>query len=153
MEADFGTTYCRILTPERVTECRKAVRTQVKYGADNVKYVSTGGVLSLTATGTEQQFTDEEQIALVQAAHAMGRKVAAHAHAHGKTGMMAALLAGADSIEHGSYLNEEVADLFVRTGAYLAPTLIAGYTVERIATEQPEFFYLRSGRRLSKWVP
>ena len=121
-----------------VTECRKAVRTQVKYGADHIKYVATGGVLSLTATGTEQQFTDEEQIALVQAAHAVGRKVAAHAH--GKTGMMAALLAGVDSIEHGSYLDEEVADLFVRTGAYLVPTLIAGYTVERIATEQPEFF-------------
>ncbi|MCG8414621.1 MAG: amidohydrolase family protein, partial [Pseudomonadales bacterium] len=75
-----------------VTECRKAVRTQIKYGADHIKYVATGGVLSLTATGTEQQFTDEEQIALVQAAHAMGRKVAAHAH--GKTGMMAALRAG-----------------------------------------------------------
>ena len=121
-----------------ITECRKAVRTQVKYGADHIKYVATGGVLSLTATGTEQQFTDEEQIALVEAAHAMGRKVAAHAH--GKTGMMSALRAGVDSVEHGSYLDEEVADLFVQTGAYLVPTLIAGFTVERIATEQPEFF-------------
>lgn len=120
------------------TECRKAVRTQVKYGADHIKYVATGGVLSQTATGTEQQFTDEEQIALVEAAHAMGRRVAAHAH--GKTGMMAALRAGVDSIEHGSYLDEEVADLFVETGAYLVPTLIAGHTVERIASEQPGFF-------------
>ena len=121
-----------------VAECRKAVRTQVKYGADHIKYVATGGVLSQTATGTEQQFTDEEQIALVQAAHAMGRKVAAHAH--GKAGMMAALRAGVDSIEHGSYLDAEVAELFVQTGAYLVPTLIAGHTVERIATEQPDFF-------------
>ena len=121
-----------------VTECRKAVRTQVKFGADHIKYVATGGVLSLTATGTEQQFTNEEQTALVQAAHAMGRKVAAHAH--GKAGIVSALLAGVDSIEHGSYLDEEVANLFVRTGAYLVPTLIAGYTVERIATEQPQFF-------------
>lgn len=120
------------------TECRKAVRTQVRAGADHIKYVATGGVLSMTATGTEQQFTDEEQIALVQAAHAMGRKVAAHAH--GKTGMMAALRAGVDSIEHGSYLDEEVADLFVATGAYLVPTLIAGHTVERIATERPNFY-------------
>ncbi len=120
------------------TECRKAVRTQVKYGADHIKYVATGGVLSMTATGTEQQFTDEEQVALVQAAHAMGRKVAAHAH--GKTGMMAALRAGVDSIEHGSYLDEEVADLFVATGAYLVPTLIAGHTVERIASERPTFY-------------
>lgn len=121
-----------------ITECRKAVRTQIKYGADHIKYVATGGVLSMTATGTEQQFTDEEQIALVQAAHAMGRKVAAHAH--GKTGMMAALTAGVDSIEHGSYLDEEVAELFVATGAYLVPTLIAGHTVERIATERPSFY-------------
>ena len=121
-----------------ISECRRAVRTQVKYGADHIKYVATGGVLSLTATGTEQQFTDEEQIALVQAAHAMGRKVAAHAH--GKTGMMAALRAGVDSIEHGSYLDEEVADLFVQTGAYLVPTLIAGHTVERIASERPDFY-------------
>ena len=56
-----------------VAECRKAVRTQMKYGADHIKYVATGGVLSQTATGTGQQFTDEEQIALVEAAHAMGR--------------------------------------------------------------------------------
>ncbi len=121
-----------------VAECRKAVRTQVKYGADHIKYVATGGVLSQTATGTGQQFTDEEQVALVQAAHAMGRKVAAHAH--GKIGLEAALRAGVDSIEHGSYLDEETAELFVQTGAYLVPTLIAGYTVERIATERPDFF-------------
>lgn len=121
-----------------VAECRRAVRTQIKYGADHIKFVATGGVLSLTATGTGQQFTDEEQIALVEAAHAMGRKVAAHAH--GKTGIMAALRAGVDSIEHGSYLDQEVADLFVATGAYLVPTLIAGHTVERIATERPGFY-------------
>jgi len=120
------------------TECRKAVRTQIKFGADHIKYVATGGVLSLTATGTEQQFTDAEQIALIEAAHAMGRKVAAHAH--GKTGMLAALRAGVDSIEHGSYLDAEVADVFVQTGAYLVPTLIAGYTVERIASERPDFY-------------
>jgi len=121
-----------------VSECRRAVRTQIKYGADHIKYVATGGVLSMTATGTEQQFTDEEQVALIQAAHAMGRRVAAHAH--GKTGIMSALRAGVDSIEHGSYLDEEVADLFVATGAYLVPTLIAGHTVERLATEQPDFY-------------
>ena len=121
-----------------VMECRKAVRTQIKYGADHIKYVATAGVLSQTATGTGQQFTDEEQVALVQAAHAMGRKVAAHAH--GRVGLEAALRAGVDSIEHGSYLDEGMADLFVETGAYLVPTLIAGYTVERIAKERPDFF-------------
>lgn len=122
-----------------VTECRKAVRTQIKFGADHIKYVATGGVLSRTATGTGQQFTDEEQAALVQAAHAMGRKVAAHAH--GKVGLEAALRAGVDSIEHGSYLDEGTVDLFVEKDAYLVPTLIAGYTVERIAKERPNFFF------------
>lgn len=121
-----------------IESCRRAVRTQIKYGADHIKYVATGGVLSKTATGTGQQFTDEEQVALVQAAHAMGRKVAAHAH--GRIGLEAALRAGVDSIEHGSYLDEGTADLFVETGAYLVPTLIAGYTVERIAIERPGFF-------------
>ena len=121
-----------------IAECRRAVRTQIKYGADHIKYVATGGVLSKTATGTGQQFTDEEQIALVEAAHAMGRKVAAHAH--GRIGLEAALRAGVDSIEHGSYLDEGTADLFVETGAYLVPTLIAGHTVERIAKERPNFF-------------
>lgn len=121
-----------------VAECRKAVRTQIKFGADHIKYVATGGVLSQTATGTGQQFTDEEQIALVEAAHAMGRKVAAHAH--GKIGLEAALRAGVDSIEHGSYLDQQTAELFVQTGAYYVPTLIAGYTVQRIATERPDFF-------------
>ncbi len=121
-----------------IAECRKAVRTQVKYGADHIKYVATGGVLSKTATGTGQQFTDEEQVALVEAAHAMGRKVAAHAH--GRIGLEAALRAGVDSIEHGSYLDEGTADLFVEKDAYLVPTLIAGHTVERIAKERPGFF-------------
>ena len=121
-----------------IEECRTAVRTQIKFGADHIKYVATGGVLSITATGTGQQFTDEEQIALVEAAHAMGRKVAAHAH--GKIGIEAALRAGVDSIEHGSFLDAGTADLFVATGAYLVPTLIAGNTVERIATERPDFY-------------
>ena len=121
-----------------VAECRKAVRTQIKFGADHIKYVATGGVLSKTATGTGQQFTDEEQAALVQAAHAMGRKVAAHAH--GRAGLEAALRAGVDSIEHGSYLDAGTADLFIEKDAYLVPTLIAGYTVERIAKEREGFF-------------
>jgi len=121
-----------------IAECRKAVRTQIKYGADHIKYVATGGVLSKTATGTGQQFTDEEQVALIEAAHAMGRKVAAHAH--GKAGLEAALRAGVDSIEHGSYLDDKTADLFIEKDAYLVPTLIAGYTVERIAKERPGFF-------------
>ncbi|VAX03441.1 Xaa-Pro dipeptidase family enzyme, partial [hydrothermal vent metagenome] len=90
------------------------------------------------ATGTGQQFTDDEQNAIVQAAHAMGRKVAAHAH--GKGGIDAALRAGVDSIEHGSFLDRGSIKLFKKTGAYLVPTLLAGATVVDIATNKPGFF-------------
>jgi len=119
-------------------DCRRAVRDQIKYGADMIKYVATGGVLSQIATGTGQQFTDEEQAAIVQSAHAMGRKVAAHAH--GKGGIDAALRAGVDSIEHGSYLDAGSIKLFKKTGAYLVPTLLAGATVVELAKEKPGFF-------------
>lgn len=119
-------------------DCRRAVRNQVKYGADMIKYVATGGVLSKIATGIGQQFTDEEQAAIVQSAHAMGRKVAAHAHSKG--GIESALRAGVDSIEHGSFLDKESIKLFKKHGAYLVPTLLAGATVVDIATNKPGFF-------------
>ena len=95
--------------------CRAAVREQVRRGADHIKLTATGGVLSNTATGTEQQFTDAELDAIMDTAHAMGRKVTAHAH--GKGGIEAALRAGVDSIEHGTYLDEKTAREFQRTGA------------------------------------
>ncbi|PHZ85575.1 metal-dependent hydrolase family protein [Paremcibacter congregatus] len=118
--------------------CRHAVRDQIKYGADMIKYVATGGVLSKIATGTGQQFTDVEQAAIVESAHAMGRKVAAHAH--GKGGIEAALRAGVDSIEHGTYLDKDTIKLFKKTGAYLVPTVLAGVTVAEIAENKPGFF-------------
>jgi len=119
-------------------DCRRAVRDQIKYGADVIKYVATGGVLTALATGTGQQFTAAEQAAIVETAHMSGRKVAAHAH--GKAGIEAALRAGVDSIEHGSYLDENTVKLFRKTGAYLVPTLLAGKTVVDIATRKPGFF-------------
>jgi imidazolonepropionase-like amidohydrolase len=118
-------------------DCRRAVREQIKYGADVIKYVATGGVLSKTATGTGMQFTQAEQNAIVETAHSMGRKVAAHAH--GKLGIEAALKAGVDSIEHGSYLDKKTIKLFKKTGAYLVPTLLAGKTVVTLANK-PGFF-------------
>ena len=80
--------------------CRKAVRAQVKRGADLIKLTATGGVLSNTAAGVEQQFFHDELAAIVDTGHLLGRRVAAHAH--GATGIKAALRAGVDSIEHGS---------------------------------------------------
>ncbi|WP_321397678.1 amidohydrolase family protein [Emcibacter sp.] len=112
-------------------DCRRAVRQQIKFGADVIKFVATGGVLSNIAAGTGQQFTDEEQKAIVETAHAMGRKVAAHAH--GTDGINAALRAGVDSIEHGTYLDKESIKLFKKSGAYHVPTVLAGITAAEMA--------------------
>lgn len=108
-------------------DCRRAVRQQIKEGADLIKITATGGVLSNTAAGLEQQFSDDELKAIVEAAHSMGRKVTAHAH--GKSGVDAALRAGIDSIEHGTYLDAESIALFKENGATLVPTVLAGATV------------------------
>jgi len=118
-------------------ECRKAVRMQVKRGADVIKLTATGGVLSATAAGTDQQLFEDELKAIVETAHMLGRRVAAHAH--GADGINAALRAGVDSIEHGSFLDEESISLFKETGAFLVPTLLAGATVTDRAQEEGYF--------------
>jgi imidazolonepropionase-like amidohydrolase len=115
----------------------RAVRYSVKYGADLIKFAATGGVLSLADSGAGQQFTLAEMKAIVDAAHMLDRKVAAHAH--GAAGMKDALRAGVDSIEHGTYLDDEAIALFKQHGAYLVPTIIAGKTVEA-AARIPGFF-------------
>jgi imidazolonepropionase-like amidohydrolase len=102
-------------------DCRRAVRAAVKRGADVIKVTATGGVLSETATGTGQQFTDEELEAIADTAHALGRKVTAHAHA--KQGIEAALRAGFDNIEHSMWADEGTMKLFVETGAWMVPTV------------------------------
>ncbi|MEQ1930757.1 MAG: amidohydrolase family protein [Parvularculaceae bacterium] len=130
-------------------DCRRAVREQIRRGADHIKLTSTGGVLSNTAAGLEQQFSDDELKAIVEAAHAMGRKVTAHAH--GVSGINGALRAGVDSIEHGSYLSSESVSLFRKTGAYLVPTLLAGETVGNWA-EDPNSFLLPPQRAKAREV-
>ncbi|WP_448569918.1 amidohydrolase family protein [Thalassotalea ganghwensis] len=112
-------------------DCRRATRHAIKYGADVIKITSTGGVLSDTNTGTGQQMADDELREVVETAHSLGRKVASHAHA--AAGINAALRAGVDSIEHGSYANQESFKLFKQSGAYLVPTLMAGDTVVGLA--------------------
>jgi imidazolonepropionase-like amidohydrolase len=118
-------------------EARKAVRHQVKRGADVIKLTATGGVLSATAAGTDQQFFEDELEAIVDTAHSLGRKVAAHAH--GVDGIKAALRAGVDSIEHGSFLDDEAIVLFKEKGAYLVPTVFAGETVTILAGQDGYF--------------
>ena len=112
-------------------DCRRAVRELIRARVDVIKITATGGVLSQTAAGTEQQFFDDELESIVEAARMMGRYVTAHAH--GVTGVNAALEAGVHSIEHGTYLDRDSIRLFRDNGAYLVPTLLAGATVAEIA--------------------
>lgn len=119
-------------------DCMRAVRTQVRAGADIIKITATGGVLSNTAAGLNQQFSDDELSAIVESAHRMGRQVTAHAH--GVDGINAFLRAGGDSIEHGTYLDDQSIRLFKSNGAWLIPTLLAGDFVARIASGPDNFF-------------
>jgi len=114
--------------------CRYAVRKQVSRGADLIKFVATGGVLTDTATGTGQQFFTDEYEAIVATAHMLGRKTTAHAH--GADGMKAALLAGVDAIEHGTFMDGEVTELMLKRGTFYVPTALAGTTVAEIAQKE-----------------
>jgi imidazolonepropionase-like amidohydrolase len=137
----FSDDVMHLLSPESVCsgadDCMRAVRLQVRSGADIIKITATGGVLSNTAAGLAQQFTDAELAAIVEAAHRMGRQVTAHAH--GTDGINAFLRAGGDSIEHGTYLDDESIRLFHREGVWLVPTLLAGDFVYRIASGPNNF--------------
>src|SRR5271163_4359883 len=97
------------------------VRENIKYGADVIKFMATGGVLSEGDNPALAQYSPEEMKAIVDTAHGLGRKVAAHAH--GATGIKYAVLAGVDSIEHGSYINDEDIQLMKQRGTYLVPTV------------------------------
>ena len=110
--------------------CRRAVRLQIGRGADVIKIATTGGVNS--GTGRAKMAFDDEIKALIDTAHMYGRKVAVHAH--GAEGIRAALLAGADSIEHGTEMDDEIIRLMAKNGTYYVPTLstVNGY-LERLA--------------------
>ena len=105
-------------------EAREAVRRQVKFGADVIKVCASGGVLSLGDDVAAPQLTDAELAAIVDEAHRLGRRTAAHAH--GDLAARAAVRAGIDSIEHGSFLTDETLQLMKSKGTYLVPTLLAG---------------------------
>lgn len=108
-------------TCDGADDCMRAVREMVRRGADVIKVTATGGVLSDTAAGTGQQFTQAELEAIAKTAHMLGRKVTAHAHR--KAGIEAALRAGFDSIEHSMWADRETMKLFRQTGAWLVPTV------------------------------
>jgi imidazolonepropionase-like amidohydrolase len=109
-------------------QARYAVRLDHKYGADIIKVCATGGVLSLTDDVDTPQLTQEELNAIVDEAHALRRKTAAHAH--GAEGAKRAIRAGIDSIEHGTFLDDEALDMMKQRGTYLVPTLMAGHGIQ-----------------------
>jgi imidazolonepropionase-like amidohydrolase len=110
-----------------VRDAQKAVRQRYKEGSDLIKITATGGVLSYAKDGMGAQFTEEEVRAIVQTAKDYGFKVAAHAH--GAEGMKRAILGGVHSIEHGTFMTDEVMDLMKKHGTYYVPTVIAGRSV------------------------
>ena len=116
-------------------EARQAVRLQIKYGADVIKMCVSGGVLSLGDDVSAPQMTDEEIAAAVDEAHRLGRKTAAHAH--GDLAARAAVKAGIDSIEHGSFMTDETLALMKAKGTYLVPTLLVGEWVVRPEAKFP----------------
>ena len=128
-----------------VDAMRAAVRWNVKYGADVIKVCATGGVMSLNNDVDSPQLTQDEMNALVDQAHSMGKKAAAHAH--GPEGAKRAIRAGIDSIEHGSFLDDEGLKLMVAKGTYYVPTLMAYEGVrEGIAGGRLDPRVVRKGR-------
>lgn len=115
----------------------EAVRQRYKDGADTIKITATGGVLSVAKNGLNPQFTEEEVRAVVTIARDYGFKVAAHAH--GAEGVKRAIRGGVDSIEHGTFMDEEAIRLMKEKGTYYVPTLSAGRWVEDRAKEEGFF--------------
>src|SRR5580700_5578605 len=103
---------------------RHMVRQDIKYGADMIKFMASGGVLSKGDNPQASQYTLEEMKAIVEEAHRLGRKVAAHAH--GAQAILWASEAGVDSIEHGSYIDDAGIAEMKKNGTYLVPTLYLG---------------------------
>jgi imidazolonepropionase-like amidohydrolase len=111
----------------------RKVRENVKYGADVIKVMASGGVVSQGDDPAFGQFSPEELQAIVETAHSLGRKVAAHAHA--EVGIKNAILAGVDSIEHGSYITDDEIRLMKEHGTYLVPTVyLEGWVIENMQT-------------------
>ena len=117
--------------------CRRAVREQLKYGADNIKLCASGGVLSEADPVDVPQLTPEELHAIVDEAHSWRRKVAAHAH--GDRAARMAVDAGVDSIEHGSFLTSATLQRMKEKGVYLVPTrMTVKFALEQADTDPPQ---------------
>jgi len=114
-----------------VADARKAVRQQVKNGADLIKITATGGVLSVAKDGSAPQFQQDEINAVIQTAKDFDIHVAAHAH--GDEGMQRSVLGGIHSIEHGTMMSEKTMDMMIKAGTWYVPTITAGMSVAEYA--------------------
>ena len=149
-------------TCDGADDCRRAVRRQIARGVDVIKMATTGGVNSRIGLGLGAQMFEDEARALIETAQLYGRRVAVHAH--GADGINLALRVGADSIEHGTLLDDESLRLFRQTRAYYVPTLstVNGY-IERLrdnpgayspeVREKIEWRIGITGRALERAVP
>ncbi len=130
-----------------VPECLKAVRMNLRQGADVIKICASGGVMSEIDHPVHQQFSGEELRAIVEETARAERVVAAHCH--GKPGIMAALEAGVRTIEHGSYLDEEAAEAMVEAGAILVPTRFVVDQLLQMPEVLPAYAY-RKGQMVAE---
>jgi len=112
-------------------DAKKAVRQRYKDGVDGIKITATGGVLSVAKSGQNPQFMKDELAGIIETAQDYGLWVAAHAH--GTEGIIRAVEAGVNSIEHGTYLDETGMDLMIAKGTYYVPTIMAGEWVAQKA--------------------
>jgi imidazolonepropionase-like amidohydrolase len=117
---------------DTVDDVTRAVRLDIKYGADWIKLMASGGVMDPMSDFNVQELSDEQMAEAVRVAHRAGKKVMAHAHATGA--IRAAVNAGVDSIEHGSFLDDETAALMVKKGTWLVPTV---YILEEVIETGP----------------
>lgn len=106
-------------------DCMKAAREQLKRGVDFVKLMATGGIMSAGMNADDSQLSEEEMAAAIKEAHKAGKKTAVHAH--GATGIKNSIRAGIDSIEHGSYLDDECIELMLKNNTGYVPTLAVDY--------------------------
>lgn len=114
-------------------DVRKAAREQIKVGADQVKFMATGGVLTSSVEPGSSQLTYEELKAGIEEAHKAGKKTATHAM--GSQGIMDALRAGIDSIEHGIYLTDEIISFMIKNKVFYIPTIAAMYHIGKMGVE------------------
>jgi imidazolonepropionase-like amidohydrolase len=131
-----------LLLADGVDECRRAVRLQIRRGAQCIKVFASGGVLSIMDDPLHQQFSDEELSVIVEEANRQGRSVAAHVH--GKPGILAAIKAGVKTLEHGTYLDEECIDKMKEKDIML----VATRTIVTIASGHPELMDPRSYQKM-----